>query len=175
MSVQGLGNVGRHLCRLLHASGAKLLVTDIDKAQIAWARAEFGAAATDSEAIYAAKADIFAPCAIGAILNPITIPQLTVDIVAGGANNQLANPGDAESLHHRGILYAPDYVANGGGIINVASEILKITDTAPWVAQKLQALDATLDAILSKSKQQNTSPARVSDGTVQALMAKSAA
>jgi len=121
--VQGLGNVGQFLCRELHAAGAKLVVTDIDAARIKRATSEFGAKAVDPDAIYSQKGDIFAPCALGGIINDETIPQLKVEIVAGGANNQLLEEKHGDELERRGILYAPDYVANAGGVINVYGEV----------------------------------------------------
>ena len=121
--VQGLGNVGQFLCRELHAAGAKLVVTDIDAARIKRATSELGAKAVDPNAIYSQKGDIFAPCALGGIINDETIPQLKVEIVAGGANNQLLEEKHGDELERRGILYAPDYVANAGGVINVYGEV----------------------------------------------------
>lgn len=175
VSVQGLGHVGWYLCQYLHGVGAKLLVTDIDSKRVAQAVEDFGATAVALDDIYAAEADIFAPCAIGGILNSETIPQLKVGIVAGGANNQLATSADGAALHARGILYAPDFVANGGGIINVATEILKIADRNRFVAEKLDALDATLSAILTQARVENTSPDAVAIAAVQAKMAQKAA
>jgi leucine dehydrogenase len=121
--VQGLGNVGQFLCRELHAAGAKLIVTDIDAARIKRATSELGAKAVEPNAIYSQKGDIFAPCALGGILNDETIPQLKVEIVAGGANNQLLEEKHGDELERRGILYAPDYVTNAGGVINVYGEV----------------------------------------------------
>jgi leucine dehydrogenase len=121
--VQGLGNVGQFLCRELHAAGAKLIVTDIDAARIKRATSELGAKAVEPKAIYSQKADIFAPCALGGIINDETIPQLKVEIVAGGANNQLLEEKHGDELERRGILYAPDYVTNAGGVINVYGEV----------------------------------------------------
>lgn len=121
--VQGMGNVGYYLCRELHAAGATLVVTDIDRPRVERAVKEFGARAVDPSAIHAQKGDIFAPCALGGILNDETLPQLKVEIVAGGANNQLLEPRHGEELEGRGILYAPDYVANAGGVINVYGEV----------------------------------------------------
>ena len=175
VSVQGLGNVGWNLCQFLHEAGARLVVTDIDGARMEQAVADFGARAVPLADIYAAEADVFAPCAIGGILNSETIPQLKADIVAGGANNQLASAGDGAALHARGILYAPDFVANGGGIINVATEILKIADRPGFVAEKLEALDATLAAILNQAKAENVSPGAIAVAAVQAKMARKAA
>ncbi len=166
VSVQGLGNVGWNLCELLTDAGAKLIVTDIDAGRVDAATKTFGAQAVGLDDIYAAPADIFAPCAIGGILNADTIPQLKVKAIAGGANNQLAAPADAELLVERGILYAPDFVANGGGIINVATEVLQIEGRVDWVARKLEALDATMEAILSEAAAQGVSPAAVAQDVV---------
>ncbi len=171
VSLQGLGHVGWYMAKFLHEAGAKLIVTDVDTARVAAAVAEFGATAVALDEIYAVEADIFAPCAIGAILNHTTIPQLKTSIVAGGANNQLATPADAVALHERGILYAPDFVANGGGIINVATEILKIADREGFVAEKLTALDDTMARILTEAKSQNVSPDTVAIATVDQMMA----
>ena len=175
VSLQGLGHVGWHLCRLLTDAGTKLIVTDVDESRIAQAKAEFGAAGVTPDAIYGTKADIFAPCAIGGILCAKTIPRLRVGIVAGGANNQLATPEDAKALHARGILYAPDFIANGGGIINVATEILKIADRETYVAEKLSALDTTMAEVLNKARQQDISPDAVAISTVKAKMEQAAA
>lgn len=175
VAVQGLGHVGAHLGALLHEAGARLTVADIDPARTARARADWGAEAATPEGILTVEADILAPCAIGAILNADSIPQLRVAAVAGGANNQLATPEDGRRLHARGILYAPDYVANAGGIINVATEVLRIDDRAAWVTGKLAALDATLDRILTRAAAEGLGPDAVADATVEAQMAQSAA
>lgn len=175
VAVQGLGNVGWHLCDLLNMAGASLIITDTDATRVAKAVTVFGAQAVEPDQIYTVEADIFAPCAIGGILNATTIPLLKVAIVAGGANNQLATPQDATALHDRGILYAPDFVANGGGIINVATEILEISDRTAFVDEKLAALDLTLQAILRQAKAENTSPDAVAIATVRAKMARPAA
>lgn len=175
VAVQGLGHVGWHLCALLHADGARLIVTDIDAVRVAGAVAEWAAEAVAEDAIYGTGADIFAPCAIGGILNDATIPALRAAIVAGAANNQLAMPGDDARLHARGILYAPDFVANGGGIINVAAEILKIGDRPGWVAAKLGALDRTMEAILNAAAAADVSPNEVAERIVAERMARAAA
>jgi leucine dehydrogenase len=121
--VQGLGNVGYFLCRELHTAGAKLIVTDIDPGRVKKMTNQFEAKAVDPSAIYLQKGDIFAPCALGGIINDETIPQLKVDIVAGGANNQLLEERHGDELERRGVLYAPDFVANAGGVINVYGEV----------------------------------------------------
>lgn len=123
ITVQGLGNVGYHLCAFLSEEGARLTVTDIDADRIARVRDEFGAEVVGTDEIYGVEADIFAPCALGAIINDDTLKVLQVDIVAGAANNQLAEIRHGEELHRRQVLYAPDYVINAGGLINVYGEL----------------------------------------------------
>jgi leucine dehydrogenase len=123
ITVQGVGHVGYHLCAHLAAEGARLTVTDIYPDRIERVVEEFGATAVEPDAIYAVKADIFAPCALGAGINDDTLKVLEVDIVAGAANNQLAEARHGEELGKRKILYAPDFVINAGGLINVYGEI----------------------------------------------------
>jgi leucine dehydrogenase len=123
VAVQGVGHVGYHLCRLLHEEGAGLIVTDVDGSAVGRAVREFGAKAVELDEILTIPCDIFAPCALGAVLNDATIPELRCSIVAGSANNVLAESHHGEALSERGILYAPDYVINAGGLINVADEL----------------------------------------------------
>ncbi|HEX4683870.1 MAG TPA: Glu/Leu/Phe/Val dehydrogenase, partial [Gemmatimonadaceae bacterium] len=123
ISIQGCGHVGYYLAKELHEAGAKLIVTDIDGERVKRVVNEFGARGVGAEEIYGAESDIFAPCALGAIVNDKTIPQLKVEIVAGAANNQLLEERHGDELERRGIMYAPDYVANAGGVINVYSEL----------------------------------------------------
>jgi leucine dehydrogenase len=122
VAVQGVGNVGYHLCRLLNEAGAVLTVADIDDAKVQRVCDEFGATAVELDDILYCDVDLVAPCALGAILTEESIPRLNTAIVAGAANNQLRMPEDGRRLADAGILYAPDYVINGGGIINVACE-----------------------------------------------------
>ncbi len=123
VSVQGTGHVGYYLCEHLHREGANLVVTDIDEEKVQRVVDEFDAEPVGTEEIYDVDADVFAPCALGAIVNDDTIPRLKVDIVAGAANNQLGDDTHDHKLEERGILYAPDYVINAGGLINVYSEL----------------------------------------------------
>ncbi len=122
VAVQGVGNVGYHLCRLLHEAGVTLRVADIDQTKVQRVCDDFGASAVAFDEILFCDVDLLAPCALGAILTVDTIPRLQAAIVAGAANNQLQTPEDGRRLADAGILYAPDYVINGGGIINVACE-----------------------------------------------------
>jgi leucine dehydrogenase len=125
VAIQGLGNVGSHLAGYLRAEGARVVACDLDPAAVEAARARHGIEPVAPEAIYDLAADVFAPCALGAILNPATIPRLKVAIVAGAANNQLQLPErDGHALAERGILYAPDFVINSGGLINVYNEFV---------------------------------------------------
>ena len=123
VSVQGCGHVGYYLCKYLAAEGAKLIVTDIAKDKVDTIVKEFGAKAVEPDAIYGQQADIFAPCALGAVVNDKTLPQFKVQVIAGGANNVLAEPKHGDALEQKGILYAPDYVINAGGLINVNGEL----------------------------------------------------
>jgi leucine dehydrogenase len=142
--VQGLGHVGSYLCQELHAVGARLKVFDIHPDKVQRVVAEFGAVAIEAEAVYDTEADVFAPCALGAILNDDTIPRLRVEIVAGAANNQLhAQQRHGEQLERRGILYAPDFVANAGGVINVYGEVAGWTRT-----RSLRKADEIHDTLL---------------------------
>ena len=122
VAVQGLGSVGYKLCKLLHQNGAKLIVSDIDESNLKIAINEFNAKAVQPNDIFSVHADVFAPCALGAIINDETLPQLKVGVIAGGANNQLSSPVQAERLKAREILYAPDYAINAGGLIKVTYE-----------------------------------------------------
>ncbi|MCA1063322.1 branched-chain amino acid dehydrogenase [Rossellomorea sp. AcN35-11] len=123
IAVQGIGNVAYNMCRHLHEEGANLIVTDINKEAVQRAVDEFGAKAVDINEIYSVDCDIFAPCALGAIINDETIPQLKAKVIAGAANNQLKETRHGDAIHEMGIVYAPDYVINAGGVINVADEL----------------------------------------------------
>ena len=121
--VQGLGHVGHHLCRHLAEEGARLSVSDIEDDRVVSAVTGFGATAAAADDVYGIDADIFSPCALGAVINDDTLGRLRVDIVAGAANNQLAETRHGQALHERGIVYAPDYVINAGGLCNVYGEL----------------------------------------------------
>jgi leucine dehydrogenase len=124
VAIQGCGSVGSYLAKELSAAGAKLIVSDIDSAKAARVAQLTGAKIVEGDAIFTADADIFSPCALGGIINDTTIPKLKVEIVAGGANNQLLEERHGDALQAKGILYAPDYVANAGGVINVYGEVV---------------------------------------------------
>src|SRR3712207_6098832 len=123
VAVQGLGHVGWHLCELLHEEGATLMITDLREEVVERAIREFGAKPVEPEEILTISCDILAPCALGAVVNDITLPNLRCSIIAGSANNVLLEARHGAALAERGILYAPDYVINAGGLINVADEL----------------------------------------------------
>jgi leucine dehydrogenase len=123
VAVQGLGHVGYELCRLLHVEGTRLVVADLHPDTVRRAAVEFGAELVEPGGILSVPCDVFAPCALGAVVNDETLPNLRCSIVAGSANNVLAEGRHGEALAERGILYAPDYVINAGGLINVAAEL----------------------------------------------------
>ena len=152
IAVQGLGKVGYDLCRHLHESGAKLIIANRSNKEMAEkAIAEFGATIVPTEQIYAQECDIFSPNAMGAILNPTTIPQLKCKAVAGGANNQILDDASGIALKQRGIFYAPDFVINGGGVINAAAEV-----DGPYnkdaVLAKVDNIYNSIEHILTESK-----------------------
>jgi leucine dehydrogenase len=147
LSVQGCGHVGYYLAKELHTAGAKLIVTDIDPDRVKQVVSDFGARAVGPDEIYGVQADIFAPCALGGIINDKTILQLKVEIVCGAANNVLLEERHGVELDKRGVLYAPDYVANAGGVINVYSEL------AGWdSARAFRKADEIYDTILKVFK-----------------------
>ncbi|MFG6494254.1 branched-chain amino acid dehydrogenase [Fictibacillus sp. UD] len=123
IAVQGVGHVAYTLCKHLHEEGASLIVTDINKEAVQRAVEDFGARAVEIDEIYSVDCDIFAPCALGAIINDDTISKIKAKVVAGAANNQLKETRHGDALHEMGIVYAPDYVINAGGVINVADEL----------------------------------------------------
>ena len=152
IAVQGLGKVGYDLCRYLHADGAKLVVGNrSNKAALEKAADEFGATVVGTNEILTAECDILAPCALGAILNPNTIPNLRCKAVAGAANNQILDDASGLALKARGIYYAPDFVINGGGVINAAAEV-----DGPYneqeVLKKVDNIYNSIEHILSESK-----------------------
>jgi leucine dehydrogenase len=162
VAVQGVGHVGGDVCRHLAAAGARLTITDVNQDALEAVAAATGATIVAPDAIYDVEAEIFSPNALGAIVNPETIGRLKAKAIAGGANNQLSTPDMGDRLNEKGVLYAPDYVINGGGIINVAAEISGTYDPA-WVEGKVQRLVATLGEVLDQAKSEGRATNRVAD------------
>jgi leucine dehydrogenase len=170
VAVQGVGHVGYHLCRYLAEAGARLAVADIDETCVKRVCDEFGATAVAIDKIVAHKADVLAPCALGATISAHSIPTLQATIVAGGANNQLETPQDGQQLADAGILYAPDYVINGGGIINVASEYYDDADDDE-VMRRVAAIGPRLTGIFEAAKQSGKPTNVVADEMARKIIA----
>jgi leucine dehydrogenase len=150
VAVQGVGNVAYTLCEYLHQEGAQLIVTDINKEAVNRAVEEFGALAVDPDEIYGVECDIYAPCALGATINDETIPQLKAKVIAGSANNQLKDTRHGDIIHEMGIVYAPDYVINAGGVINVADELYGYNQERAM--KKVEQLYSTIEKVIEISK-----------------------
>ncbi len=166
VAIQGLGSVGMALAASLHADEAVLFVTDKDPKRVALAVEHYGAVAIAPDDIYAVPADVFCPCALGGILSPAVISSLNVSVVAGAANNQLLDESCGALLSAADILYAPDYIVNGGGIVNAAMEILGISDTS-WGERRVTGLVDTLMLVLNRAAATGESTNRVADAWVQ--------
>ncbi len=170
IAVQGVGHVGAYLCGHLAKAGAKLVITDVNTEALDQVARATGAQVVAPADIYDVEADIFSPNALGAIINADTLPRLRARVVAGGANNQLATPDMGDRLSEKAIVYAPDYVINGGGIINVASEISGAYDPA-WVEAKLQRLIQTLGEVLDQAQREGRATNRVADEIARSRIA----
>jgi len=155
--IQGAGDVGGPLAQMLAEAGATVLLSDIDQEKAQRLAAKLDGRVIPAEATYGTPCDVFAPCAIGAILNADTIPQLGCRIVAGSANNQLDRAEDAQLLHEREILYAPDYVVNGGGAIAFGMMHLGQTDQEE-IRPRVGGIEATLDRIFAEARERGESP-----------------
>jgi leucine dehydrogenase len=171
VAIQGVGSVGGGLARLLAADGARLTLSDVSLGRAETLAAELGAQAVAPDAIMTVAADVFSPNALGAILDEYSIPRLAAPIVAGGANNQLAAAADAQRLHARGIVYAPDYVINAGGIINVALEYLGQGDRAE-VDKRVAQIPGRLQTIWAESNATGRPAADVADAMAQRLIGR---
>jgi leucine dehydrogenase len=161
VALQGLGHVGYDYARQLRAAGAKLIVADIDQAALQRAHEELGAQIVSVDAIYDVEADIYAPCALGATLNPDTLARLKVKIVAGAANNQLATADIGDLLRKRDILYAPDFVINAGGIIKVCYEYLNKPEAD--VEAHVRTIADTLTEVFQRADHEGVATSVVAD------------
>jgi leucine dehydrogenase len=162
VAVQGVGHVGFKLCKRLHASGALLMVADVDQEAVARAAAEFGAKAVAPERIHETAADVFAPCALGGVVNDQTIGRLRAAVVAGAANNQLLDDRHGEALHRRHILFAPDYVINAGGVIAVHDQLTGKSSPAATMA-KTALIGDTLSEIFARADREDCATNAVAD------------
>ncbi len=162
VAVQGAGGVGYHLCRMLAADGARLSVADVRPAAVQRVVEEFKATALAVEDILAADVDVLSPCALGAVLNAASLARLRARVVAGAANNQLAQGQDGAALSAAGILYAPDYVINAGGIISVAREYYGGATEAQVIAD-IQGIPVRLTEIFERARRENRTTNAVAD------------
>jgi leucine dehydrogenase len=161
VALLGIGHVGHALGKMLKDAGVELVVADVDADKVAKAKAEWGCASTTVEGIFAEPCDLLSPNALGGILNDQTIPLLRCKAVAGAANNQLAEPRHGRAIQDRGILYAPDYAINAGGLINVASEWVGYDPAA--VHERAGKIHETMLEIFARAKAQNRTTAEVAD------------
>ncbi|OSQ37162.1 Glu/Leu/Phe/Val dehydrogenase dimerization domain-containing protein [Thalassospira mesophila] len=161
VAVQGLGNVGFHLCAMLHNAGAELIVADINPAAVERATTELGATAVSIDEILSVNADILAPCALGGVINDTSIAQIKAGIIAGAANNQLEADRHGEMLREMGVLYAPDYVINAGGVVEVhyCREGRPVAETN----RHIESIGATVREIFERAARDNKSTGFVAD------------
>jgi leucine dehydrogenase len=171
IALQGAGSVATGVALHAAAEGAKLSIADVDEARARKLASAAGGTVVSPDQILALEADVLSPCALGAILNEQSIADLKVPVIAGAANNQLATPEDGERLHNRGILYAPDYVINAGGIINVCTEYLGDGD-ASLVRERIEAIPVRLEQIWAESEESGRDPAAVADAMAQRLIGR---
>ncbi|WP_425995907.1 Leu/Phe/Val dehydrogenase [Caulobacter sp. DWR1-3-2b1] len=176
VAIQGVGHVGAYLAEKLHAAGAILTIADVNQTALNEVAARTGATIVSTDAIFDVEADVFAPCALGGAISAATLPRLKVKVIAGGANNQLADAMIGQAVFDRGILYAPDYVINGGGIINVAAEIRALeaggSFDGQWVATKLDRLAQTLGEVIDQSIAEKRPANLVADEIARARIAE---
>jgi leucine dehydrogenase len=157
IAVQGVGSVGLALCRILAEAGADLVVADRNPDAVGRAQQDLGAAVVTPGLIHEAEADVFAPCAMGAVLNERTVPGLRARVVAGAANNPIATPADAAELRRRGILSAPDFVINAGGMMHASGEIFGVRDEAA-VAGAIEGIYGTVIEICERADAEDKPP-----------------
>jgi leucine dehydrogenase len=172
VAIQGVGSVGGGLARLLAGVGARLTIADVDRARAERLAAEIGAQVVSADQVLTLPVDVVSPCALGAVLDEATIAALQAPIVAGGANNQLATKQDGDRIHARGILYAPDYVINAGGIINVALEYLDRARTAE-VEARIARIPERLEQVWAESAASGDPAAVVADSIAMRLIGRS--
>lgn len=173
VAVQGVGNVGAGLCALLSEAGAKLIVADVDPHRCKHVSDRLGARIVDVGDVLAVEADIVAPCALGGVLTPAVVGAMSARIICGAANNQLSSPEMAAEIAARGIVYAPDYVANAGGIINVSAEYLG--EEACQVRDRVMAIGPRMADILKEADLAGLSPAMIADRQAHRIVANAPA
>ncbi len=175
VAIQGVGHVGGFLAEKLHAAGAKLVVTDVNAEALRRVAEATGAEVVAPDAIFDCEAEVFAPCALGGAITLATLGRLKAKVIAGGANNQIATAEAGRRMFEKGLIYAPDYVINGGGITNVAAEIRALDRGERfdplWVEAKLARLMQTLEEVFNRSVQEDRPTQVVADEMARARIA----
>ena len=173
VAVQGVGKVGYDLCRQLHAAGASLVISDVNEQSLTRAQSEFGAQVVSPEQILFEDVDVLSPCAMGAILDANSIADIRATVIGGAANNQLATEQDGQRLFDRGILYAPDYVINAGGIISVSSEYAG-GRTKSEVSAQIALIPGRLAEIFVNADEQKTPTNVIADAMAESIVVNAA-
>jgi leucine dehydrogenase len=172
VAIQGLGSVGMHLARILHENGCDLVVADIDRKRARAAAKDFGAEIVSTEEIFTAICNVFAPCALGGVISAETIPTLKARVICGSANNVLNKPEDGDELHRLGILYAPDYLANAGGVIRGAEFYLQDRKDS---RASIERIAHRMQTVIELSIAQDRPTSRIADALAENLWKNSAA
>lgn len=171
VALQGVGDVGAPLAGMLRRAGARLVVSDIDDERARRVAAEFDGEAVAASEVYDVECEVFAPCAVGAILNETTIPRLRCRVVAGSANNQLDTDGDAERLHGRGVLYAPDYIINAGGALAFGLIHQRVRSEAV-LQDRVRRIGETLEGVFSEAHASGESPLHAARQVAERVLSK---
>jgi len=170
VAIQGVGHVGMHLARLLHKAGAKLTIADVDRGRLDQVASETGARVVPTDAILEVECDVLAPCAFGGAITEGLVPRLKCRVVAGAANNQLRTCAAGDLLAQRGIFYAPDYVINAGGVINVAQEYVGYDEAKSQ--PRVLAIYDTIKQIICRSRDEKRNPEHLADQLAEEIIAK---
>jgi leucine dehydrogenase len=168
VAVQGVGKVGYHLAKYLVEAGARVTVSDVDVDAVGRAVGDLGVATAEPDKVHAVECDIFAPCALGGVVRDDTLPELKCRVVAGAANNQLERPEHGDALHEMDILYAPDFVINAGGLVNVADELLGYDRDRAM--KRVEGIYRTLREVFGRSKTEGVPPSRAADRLAEERM-----
>jgi len=169
VALQGLGQVGYRLARMLRKAGARLTVADVDPRRVERAAEEFQAAVVAPDAVYDVEAEVFSPNAAGGVINDATLPRLRCQAVAGAANEQLAEPRHGDALHERGILYGPDYVVNAGGLLSLLFELGETDEEG--VTRRVEAIGGRLSALWARARREGVAPHRLADRIAEERLA----
>lgn len=172
VSIQGVGHVGLYLGQRLREAGCELVLCDVNRERVEYAAKELGASVCAPDEVYSRPVDVFAPCALGAVVNDRTIPQLKCRIIAGAANNVLHEPRHGAELKRRGIAYAPDYVINAGGVINVSHELAPRGYDEKVSLKQVEGIYGTLKRILAISREKDVTTAEAADHLAEEILAE---